>query len=408
MHPSITSLRRLTTVSQRRLLDAVHSVATAHGRSAWLVGGAVRDLALARRPADLDVALDGAAALFARRVAIELAPARVEVKTERRFGTASVTLYRGDAAPRLDLAQLRGERYPRPGALPVVRLGAPLTVDLARRDVTVNAIALGLTGRDRGRLLDPFGGLADLRAGRLRALHEGSFRDDATRLWRNARTAATAGLVPDEETLRWSSEGVRYLETISGDRLWAEFELVAGQARVDRVVALLDGWGVLRGTHERWRLAEASRRAIHRRRHAPGAAVLAAVLLAPLRGSTAILDRLNAPTNARAAVEGARLLLHAPAGRSAALERLTGTNAAARTAAVWLAGDEQRVLQRELRRWERTRSHLDATGLQRLGVPVGPAIGAWLRRLRRARFDGRLDSAAAARRLVRRELEESS
>lgn len=408
MHPSITSLRRLTTVSQRRLLDASRSVAATHGRAAWLVGGSVRDLALERRPTDLDVAIDGSAALFARRVAAELAPARVEVRTERRFGTASVTLHRGDAASRLDLAQLRSERYPRPGALPVVRLGAPLEVDLARRDVTVNAIALGLAGRDRGRLLDPFEGLADLRAGRLRALHERSFRDDATRLWRNARTAASAGLVPDEETLRWSVDGVRYLETISGDRLWAEFELVAAQERVHRVVRLLDGWGVLRGTHESWQLAEASRRAIHRRRHPPGAAVLAAVLLAPLRSSGAILDRLNAPTNARAAVEGARLLLRARAGGTAALERLTGTNEAARTAAVWLGGDEQRSLQRELRRWERTRPHLDAASLQRLGVPTGPAIGAWLRRLRRARFDGRLDSAAAARSLVRRELEESS
>ena len=117
MHPSITALRRMTTVSQRQLLDAVQRVAGAHGRSAWLVGGAVRDLALDRRPADLDVAVDGSAVLFARRVARELASMEPEVTAERRFGTASVTI-RGAEPSRLDLAQLRSERYPRPGVLP--------------------------------------------------------------------------------------------------------------------------------------------------------------------------------------------------------------------------------------------------------------------------------------------------
>ena len=373
----------------------------------WLVGGAVRDVALSRAPIDLDIALDGSAPLFGRRVARELA-APVDVKAEPRFGTASVTLAGPGGPSRLDLAQLRRERYPRPGLLPVVQLGATLEADLARRDVTVNAVALGLAGRDRGRIVDPLDGLGDLRRGRLRVLHSRSFRDDATRLWRNARTTAAASLTPDAQSLAWTIEGARYLEAISGERLWAEFGLLADHPRAARAVELLDAWGVLRSTHRGWRLALESRAALGRLRRAPGVEVLSALLLAPLHGRRAILDRLRAPATARAAVEGSRRLLRARDTSVETLATLEGASGAAREAALRLGGAQQRSVQRELRRWERTRPHLDATTLMRLGVTEGPVVGAWLRRLRRARYDGTLEDAAAARRLVRRQLEERS
>ena len=397
----------MATGPQRRLLEIVQSVATRRGRDVWLVGGAVRDVALSRTPTDLDIALDGSAPLFARRAARELA-ATVEVKAEPRFGTASVTLAGPGGPSRLDVAQLRRERYPRPGALPVVQLGATLEADLARRDVTVNAVALALVGRDRGRVVDPFDGLGDLRRGRLCVLHSRSFRDDATRLWRNARTAASASLTPDAQSLAWTVEGARYLDGISGERLWAEFELLADHPRAARAVELLGAWGVLRATHAAWRLAPESRAAVGRLRRAPGSEVFSGLLLAPLQRRRAILDRLRAPATARAAVEGTRRLLRARDASAKTLTTLEGASGAAREAARRLGGAHQRSVQRELRRWERTRPHLDAATLMRLGVTEGPAVGAWLRRLRRARYDGTLEEAAAARRLVRYELEERS
>src|SRR3972149_5227061 len=75
------------------------------------------------------------------------------------------------------------------GARPAVRPGS-LRDDLFRRDFTLNAIAVALTGDDAGALIDPFHGETDLEAGLLRALPQASFRDDATRLLRGARYEA--------------------------------------------------------------------------------------------------------------------------------------------------------------------------------------------------------------------------
>ena len=167
--------------------------------------------------------------------------------------------------------------------------------------------------------------------------------------------------------------------------------------------------GVLRSTHRGWRLALESRAALGRLRRAPGVEVLSALLLAPLHGRRAILDRLRAPATARAAVEGSRRLLRA---RDTSVEDAGGTRKAppARRArqrcgsAVRSNGPCSGTCAAGSGR----RPHLDATTLMRLGVTEGPVVGAWLRRLRRARYDGTLEDAAAARRLVRRQLEERS
>ncbi|MBA3408964.1 MAG: polya polymerase, partial [Solirubrobacterales bacterium] len=104
-------------------------------RHVWAVGGAVRDLLLGSVPSDLDLVVEGDAVAVARRAAARLGG---EVLVHERFGTATV---RGAAAV-FDLAGARRESYPRPGALPVVELGAALADDLARRDFTVNTLAL--------------------------------------------------------------------------------------------------------------------------------------------------------------------------------------------------------------------------------------------------------------------------
>ncbi|MDE3069470.1 MAG: tRNA nucleotidyltransferase, partial [Acidobacteriota bacterium] len=149
-----------------------------------LVGGAVRDLMLEVSPRELDVVVEGEigpllAALGGRQVVHE------------RFETASVELGRA----RLDVARARRERYPQAGALPEVE-PASLGEDLARRDFTVNAIALRLSGDRRGALSHAPGALEDLQARRLRVLHQASFLDDPTRLWRLGRYAARLGFEP--------------------------------------------------------------------------------------------------------------------------------------------------------------------------------------------------------------------
>lgn len=401
--PTLKSFSAALSLPAREILDGVVGAAEAAGSELWVVGGALRDCAAGRAVRDVDVAIaspdPGAAERLARSVAAQIRGAW-EVATEPRFGTASV---RGEAT-RLEIATLRTERYVRPGALPEVRFGASIEADLERRDFTVNAIALAVAGPRSGELLDPFGGLEDLAARQLRALHARSFADDATRLWRGARYAAALDLRPEPATARWIAEGARWLGPISGARLWAEFERTAAQRRVARTVRLLDQWGVLRSVHEGWAVPEASRRAL---RHRPGPhppELLLAALLAALSDRDAIAARLNAPRAAREAVDAAARLLALPDVTPERIEGVEDVGTVARRAARWLDPDRQPGLQRALRRWERTRSPLDAGALQRLGVPPGPELGSWLRRLRRERYLGTLGNAASARRLVRDEL----
>ena len=137
-------------------LDRVREAAA--GMPVYLVGGAVRDLLLGRDRNDLDIAVEGDAAMLGRRLG-------GDISVHERFATATVRF----GGVELDLATARGETYPRPGALPEVR-PAPLAQDLARRDFTVNAMAVPLA--DDPQLVDPHRGLPDLRNGTLRVLHD--------------------------------------------------------------------------------------------------------------------------------------------------------------------------------------------------------------------------------------------
>src|SRR3954452_1104331 len=217
-------------VERVRALPALERVREAAGDvPVYLVGGAVRDLLLGRERTDLDVVLEGDAAALGRRLG-------GEVRAHERFATAMVAL---DGLV-LDLATARSETYPRPGALPEVR-PATLAEDLARRDFTVNAMAVPLT--DEAELIDPHGGARDLERGLLRVLHERSFVDDPTRALRAARYAARYGfdLEPDTERLLREAD----LETVSRDRVEAELRKLAAEPRARQGFALLDEWGLV-------------------------------------------------------------------------------------------------------------------------------------------------------------------
>jgi tRNA nucleotidyltransferase (CCA-adding enzyme) len=188
-------------------------------RGVWVVGGAVRDLLLEREPRELDLVVEGDAVAVARRAAARLGG---DVLVHDRFGTATV---RG-AGVAFDLAGARRETYPRPGALPDVELGVRLEEDLARRDFTVNTLALRVVD---GKLTGWPGAEDDLAARVLRVLHEDSFRDDPTRLLRMARYAARLGFAPEPRTAELAAAAVAEgtPATVTGERLGAELRLLA-------------------------------------------------------------------------------------------------------------------------------------------------------------------------------------
>jgi len=209
-----------------RLRDAPALRAVAGEPGVWLVGGAVRDTLLGRAPRELDLVVEGDAPAVARRAAARLGG---ELVVHERFGTATVRA--GTLV--LDLASARRERYPAPGALPEVELGATIAEDLARRDFTVNAIAVALADGAVARVAHAE---EDLRAGRLRVLHDASFADDPTRLLRLARYAARLGFAPEPHTAALAAAAG--LDGVSGERLGAELRLLLDEPQPAALEAL--------------------------------------------------------------------------------------------------------------------------------------------------------------------------
>src|SRR5512145_2779842 len=165
------------------LLQRLAEIAAHAGMSLYIVGGPVRDCLLRRAVTDLDLTTEGDALTLARSMARALGGAW---KQYDHFGTTKLILpERARFAP-IDLATTRTETYTRPGALPDVARGT-IETDLIRRDFTINAMAIRLDGEQQGTLIDLHGGASDLHSGLLRVLHDRSFEDDPTRLFRGVR-----------------------------------------------------------------------------------------------------------------------------------------------------------------------------------------------------------------------------
>ena len=200
---------------------------------AYLVGGAVRDMLRGECGVDLDVAVDGDATAVAREVAGRTGGDAV---VHERFGTATVR----SPGLAVDLATTRRERYAEPGALPAVE-PAPIADDLGRRDFTVNAMAVALSGDDLGQLVDPYGGRADLDDGVVRVLHDRSFVDDPTRLLRAVRYESRLGGRMDRDTEALAREAIDAggLGTVSGHRIRDELMDLLAEPEVTRAVERL-------------------------------------------------------------------------------------------------------------------------------------------------------------------------
>ncbi|HWB70279.1 MAG TPA: hypothetical protein VG518_09915 [Solirubrobacterales bacterium] len=324
---------------------------------AYLVGGAVRDLLRGHPGSDIDLVVIGEPEGVAAALGIELQ------STHDRFGTAKARL----EGHELDIARAREESYPSPGALPVVRAAATIEADLARRDFSINAMAIPLDSA--ADLVDPNGGAADLERGLLRVLHDASFADDPTRALRAARYAARFGfeLDPRTERLLRATE----LETVSADRRNAELLRLAGEAGAPHGFELLAGWGMLRlrdgGVELARAVAELMTRAQWEELAPREQAVLAAALAPP--GGEVELARAE-PARPSQAVELAR-------GRSPIeliLARALG--------AEWL--------DRYLAQWRHVALEIDGEALLEAGVQKGPAVGHGLREALRRKLDGEL------------------
>lgn len=225
----------------REALEVLGALAREMGVGIHAVGGFVRDMLLGVQNLDVDLVVEGDGVQFGEAAADRLG---VRVRTHRRFGTAVLVLSREH---HIDIASTRAEYYMRPGALPTVERST-LRQDLFRRDFTINAIAASLEPDRVGRIIDPFGGIADLAAGTIRVLHPLSFIEDPTRVIRAARFEVRYGfsLDPQSEDLARQAAEMGLVKEVSGARIREELLDVLDEADPLGVLRRLDQLGALR------------------------------------------------------------------------------------------------------------------------------------------------------------------
>jgi len=204
------------------------------GFEAWLAGGCVRDVVLGALPKDFDVATsahpDQVSALFEK-----------VIPTGARFGTVTVLL----EGQSIEVTTLREETAYSDGRRPDhIRFGASLEEDARRRDFTVNAL---FADPDSGRVLDYWGGLADLRSRRIRAVGEPGerFDEDALRLLRMVRFAVRLGSKIDFPTEHAARARCDRLRLLSSERIREELTKMLLGPRPAEAVTLLERLGFL-------------------------------------------------------------------------------------------------------------------------------------------------------------------
>ena len=365
---------------------------------------------------DLDFVIEGDAPALARDLAAEVGGVAV---VHHAFRTATVSV--GD--DRVDIVTARSESYPRPGALPKITPGT-IADDLARRDLSINAMALPLGG-DRQRLLDPNGGARDLSAGVVRTLHDRSFVDDPTRVFRAARYEQRLGFRIDDETACHLERAVAcgHVKVLSPDRVRHEIERVLNEAQPALALGRLAGLGVLAEISESWSGVDGLFRLYSEHCKGNGRPLgsvitpmmYLAALVYPLTPGRmeSLVSRLNMPNSwskvsrDTLAVRDLKAELSDPAlPNSQTVRLLTGISedALLAVARVTSSAAVARRIRSFLGELKSITPALDGDDLLELGAPSGPQLGRILDELFDAKLDGGVNTIEDEHRFVREAL----
>jgi tRNA nucleotidyltransferase (CCA-adding enzyme) len=208
------------------LIKDFGATADSLGYNAYLVGGLVRDVFLKRENLDVDTVIEGDGIMLAQKFAENH---EVRIRSHKKFGTAVLIFPDGF---KVDIATARMEYYETPAAPPMVETSS-LKMDLLRRDFTVNTLAIKLNKRDYGTLIDYFGGQKDLREKVIRVLHNLSFVEDPTRVFRAIRFEQRFGFGIGKLTLSLIKNAVdiNCFKDLSGRRLFTELKLLLMEGR---------------------------------------------------------------------------------------------------------------------------------------------------------------------------------
>ena len=412
MNDYAAGLEKQLSPEQLQIVQHAAQLADDRGFSLYLVGGVVRDLLLKRPIVDIDLVTEGDGPSLALLIAQALGG---QVTSHRRFLTAKVRL----PTLSIDLATARSETYAHPGALPTVRPGS-LENDLARRDFTINAMALQVDPRGFGRLIDPLGGKSDLKDRLVRVLHQGSFVDDATRMLRAVRYEQRFGFRLEPDTERFLQQQVSMLSTVGPDRTRHELELILEEESPDKPLARAWQLGLLAAIHPslKWDQGKAAmfRKARSKRRSPPFAVYLSLLLYSMSREEASdVVACLRFSKAAARAVEDTHRLkasldaLQAADLRPSAIHRMLQGYTTASVLACAVAADSPLVYDRldlYLNKLRFVRTHLNGSDLTRMGFPPGARMGETLEALLEAKLDGEASTREDEVRLARLRLKQ--
>lgn len=388
------------------LLQFIGKEASHIKQDAYIVGGIVRDMLLNRPSFDIDIAVENNAIDLARKLSKHAALALTE---HVRFGTATLTY---DSFS-IDLATTRSERYNRPGALPIVGMGT-IVDDLNRRDFSINAMAIYISPKRFGELVDLHNGKYDIENKGIRILHDRSFVDDATRIFRALRYEQRLHFVIEDTTLKSMKRDIDFIDTISGDRIRHEIELFFREDQPELMLIRANALGITGRLHPSlhsnrfWNRTFALARQIHRQNLMTLYWCLFLYELTEQESNEVILRLTTSKTIATAIQETLRLKLKLsylnkprlkPSDIYTLLHGYRSTAIQANSIATELPLVQEN-LNLYLSKLRYVKCSLNGDDLQQIGVPAGIEIGQILKTLRDARLDGLVSSRKQEEELV--------
>jgi tRNA nucleotidyltransferase (CCA-adding enzyme) len=412
--------RRIHNIMEQRLddrtMDLLKSIGAAGdelGLNLYVVGGFVRDLLLQRTVDDIDIVVEGDGIAFARYVGEKL---NCRVNTHKKFGTAVIIV---SQQIKVDVASARLEYYDFPAALPIVEKSS-IKRDLARRDFTINTLALSLNVETFGTLFDYFGGTRDLKDKTIRTIHNLSFVEDPTRIFRAIKFANRFRFDIGKVTANLIRNAIKVdcFKNLSGLRVLSELKQIFSEEDPIPAIRSMTDYGLEKVIHPRLEITSATYQTLESANKTltwhdllyvqetyPRWAVYFMVLLhrCTFKVSEQICDRLMIPVGER------QLLLETRYKAENRLGFIESNHPVSRQKLYWalinfntvfvlymMALTKNEAVRKDISRFYTEFRHVTpkirGKDLIRIGVTPGPAFTKILNEVRNAKLDGHLDT----------------
>lgn len=229
------------------LLEKIGKTGNELGYNVFVVGGFVRDLLLHRPNEDLDIVVEGDGIEFAKTFA---AKEGCRINPHKKFGTAVIIF---PDHYKIDVASSRLEYYKMPAALPIVEKGS-IKLDLARRDFTINTLAVSLNPENFGMLIDYFGAIRDIKDKIIRTIHNLSFVEDPTRIFRAIKFSNRFGFKIGKVTSNLIKNAITIdcFKNLSGLRVLSELKQICEEENPIPAIKTMEEYGLEKIIHKKF------------------------------------------------------------------------------------------------------------------------------------------------------------